>query len=51
VTVQGGVMREGMLLKRYSNGKIDLQLESGSIISLDRSEILKMESMETPAPR
>lgn len=46
VTMTSGVVRDGMLLKEYPNGKIDLQLESGTIISIDKPEIQKME----PAP-
>ncbi len=46
VTMTSGVVRDGMLLKQYPNGKIDLQLETGTIISLDKPEIQKVE----PAP-
>ncbi|MBP7276348.1 MAG: PEGA domain-containing protein [Kiritimatiellae bacterium] len=46
VRLTNGIVRDGMLLKRYPNGKVDLQLETGTVLSIDGTEILSVE----PAP-
>ena len=46
VYLSNGIVRDGMLLKRHPNGKVDLELETGTVLSIDGPEILKVE----PAP-
>lgn len=45
VTLHSGLIREGMLLMRYPNGKVDLQLSTGTILSVDGAEILSVEPL------
>ena len=45
ITLLSGVVREGMLLHEYPGGKIDLQLETGTIITIDKGEVLRKERL------
>jgi hypothetical protein len=45
VTLRSGLIRDGMLLMRYPNGKVDLQLPTGTILSIDGEEVLSVEPL------
>ena len=46
----GEIMREGMLLKKFPNGAIELQLETGTIMTIQPAEILSLEPLRSGSP-